>query len=96
MRASDRAVDFVRMIGTWRTSSAMPYERCDVPVGVWPGRVKVAGPPRRTALWARADSGRAAGHSNRRYRPCFTVGDGLPGGRLAAACSIGPWFSIGR
>ncbi len=40
-------------------------------------------------------SGRAAGYSNRRYRPWFTVGDGLPGGP-AAACSIVSWFSIGR
>ena len=37
--------------------------------------VKVAGPPRRTALQARADYGRAAGQSKRRYRPWFTVWD---------------------
>ena len=63
-----------------------------------PGRrdvaVKVAGPPRRTALWARADCGRAAGQSKRRYRPWFTVCDGLPGGPLASWCS--PAFEASR
>jgi hypothetical protein len=32
---------------------------------------------------------------SRRYRPCFTVCDGLPGGRLAVACSIRLWLATG-
>jgi len=54
---------------------------------IW--RVKVAGPPRRTAWKARADCSRAAGHSNRRYRPWFTVCDALRVLRFAACVLAG-------
>jgi hypothetical protein len=39
--------------------------------------VKVAGPPRRTALEGARGCSHAAGHSIRRYRPWFTVCDAL-------------------